>query len=214
PALGDLAADVEHRKGAGDNGLDARILGRLAELQSSEQVGAVRHAHRRHSSIGGHLADLAGLDRPFQKRIGAADPQVDEALTVHRIRQSKTPHRSARSYGRVIIMQGVARWGAVTSPGTPPARPSRRSRRRTQATADPSPNASLILSPDQMLPICSMLPLCSRQPQFARKPRRVRAEARAAELGDWVLRSRLARKNSTVRGLSARFWAICFVVRP
>lgn len=31
---------------------------------------------------------------------------------------------------------------------------------------------------------------------------------------DWVLRKRLARKNSTVRGLSARAWAICFVVRP
>ncbi len=108
PALGDLPADIEHRQGAGDDRLDARILGRLAELKGPEQVGAVSHGHGRHSGIGGHLADLAGLDGAFQQRIGAADPQVDKALTVHRIRQSKTPHRSARSYGRIVIMQGVA----------------------------------------------------------------------------------------------------------
>jgi len=75
--------------------LDAGFLCRLAELKRAEQVGPVRNPNRRHARLCGHLADLARLDRPFQKRIGAADPQVDKALTVHRIRQSKTPHRSA-----------------------------------------------------------------------------------------------------------------------
>ncbi|MNS44099.1 hypothetical protein D3C72_765340 [compost metagenome] len=87
PTLGDLAADAQHRQGAGDDGLDARVLGGLAEFQGAEQVGAVGHGHGGHAGVRRHLADLAGLDRPFQQGIGAADPQMDKTLTVRRFRQ-------------------------------------------------------------------------------------------------------------------------------
>ncbi|MNI27398.1 hypothetical protein D3C73_811330 [compost metagenome] len=107
PARRRPPADVEHRQGAADDRLNARVLGRLAELQRPEQVGPIGDRHGRHPRLGGHLADLAGLDRPLQQGIGAADPQMDKALTVHPIRQSKTPHRSARSNGHAVIMQGV-----------------------------------------------------------------------------------------------------------
>jgi len=84
PARGLLTADPQDRKGAADDGLDPGVLGGLAELQGAEQVGPVRDRHRRHARLGRHLAQLARLDRAFQQGIGRADPQMDEALTVHR----------------------------------------------------------------------------------------------------------------------------------
>ncbi len=78
PAFVDLAADPGHRQGAGHDRLDARSLRRFGKLQRPEQIGPVRHAHRRHARIRREGRDLPRLDRAFQQRIGRADPQMDE----------------------------------------------------------------------------------------------------------------------------------------
>ena len=71
-----MAADTQHRQGAGDDWLDARVLGGLAEFQGAEQVGAVGHADGpraglaalaelddslpRHSAVAAHLHEMDG----------------------------------------------------------------------------------------------------------------------------------------------------------
>ena len=77
---------------------------------------------------------------------------------------------------------------------------------QTKPPQEASDNISLIkrgmaFLTSQLFSVRSMFPMRSRQASVATKPRRVKAEARAAVFGDWVFRSRLARKNSTVRGL-------------
>ena len=78
PAFVDLATDAGHRQGAGHDRLNARSFRRLGKLQRPEQIGPVRHTHRRHARIRRQGRNLPRLDRAFQQRIGRADPQVDE----------------------------------------------------------------------------------------------------------------------------------------
>ena len=127
PSVADLAADAGDRKRAGHDRLNAGTLGRFRELQRPEQIGPVRHAHRRHARIRRQGRNLARLDRAFQQRIGRADPQVDELRGCGCVGNGQTLFQLAHP--------------RLTRSETPPATPSRRSRCTTQATAYPSPNA-------------------------------------------------------------------------
>src|SRR5690606_12907062 len=93
--------------------------------------------HRRHAHVSGNLADLARLDRPLQQGIGAADPEMDKAVSQKIVSRSSTGSEDhPEATGTLNGFQGPRR------PERRPARPSRRSRRMTQATAYPGPNAT------------------------------------------------------------------------
>ncbi|VDC49359.1 hypothetical protein BREV_BREV_03567 [Brevundimonas mediterranea] len=103
PAHGLVSADAEHRQGAGDDGLDPGVTGVLAELQRAEQIGPVGDGHGRHARVRRQLAQLARLDRAFQQRIGRADPQMDETLTVDRFAHWTSACRASEGRPRIIL---------------------------------------------------------------------------------------------------------------
>lgn len=149
PARIDLAADADDRQGAGHDGLDTRILGRLAELQRTEQVGPVRHGHGGHSGVRRQLADFAGLYRTFQQGIGRTNPQMDETLTVHRLAHwiSVPKARGSRPSSPLLRVSHPAPGGHRKPDGARrhPQNPSRNGDRRHDKTESNSsrfpPNA-------------------------------------------------------------------------
>ena len=84
PALRPDAADPGHRQGTANDRLDSRILGQDGKFQRAEQIRAIRQTHRRHSRLGGHLADGVDLDRALEQRIGRLHPKMDEPFSLHR----------------------------------------------------------------------------------------------------------------------------------
>jgi hypothetical protein len=97
-----LGTEAQHRQGAADDRLDARVLAGLGELQRPEQVGPVGDGHRRHARGRRQLAELLGLDRALEQRIGRTDPQMDEPFAAHTSLRAKpsNPRRRRSPAGR------------------------------------------------------------------------------------------------------------------
>ena len=74
PTLLPPCADPRHRQRAPDQGLNALVLKDLGNFERTEEICAIRQTHRRHVIRQRKAGEIIGLDRPFEERIGGADP--------------------------------------------------------------------------------------------------------------------------------------------
>ncbi len=113
PPLAGPLADSGDRQGAADDRLHARLLGGHRELQGAEEVGAIGDPHRGHVALGRQDADLVGLDRAFEQRIGRSHPKMHEGLV------KPGHHRLLKAYGPPTQATRCATWHIIqTKPTT------------------------------------------------------------------------------------------------